>query len=887
MFFSPSSNTSIRAPGQHDPVSDSPVHTPTSGPAALAYANAQLSTYAQQQQREGSGNAAAAHYAPSTSSAPMGNASPSTPFRASTTSASSPGGAAAFAPHLSQLPPGIDLNNLSLMSADSSAPASAASSPGWTHRRLPSSSSNAGDRTHAHNPRIAASAVTGKRLNWGEMICATLYHSEHGRLVIQDLFEQMCKRFPEVQEWAFGKDWEARVKNRIKSTLSIKGHLFVKVPRPSSAAGKGSWWTLSQEARDAYREERLTPLLKLSSNGPPSATHSRSASRSGIEAGLSMSAVTSNAPSRFNSPGPGSSGAATPIKQHQPAFPLAMAQHPPHPHLNHSSELNEQQARQASQLAQLQAQLLKQQQAQREALPGSFDPNAPPSGNTSLPPFFFDGMGTGVGGFGAMQMGPGNGSGSGGGNGGTNSAGVSSGGFGPGASAFSPMDQDSFLAALSSYGTSFPGSTAFDHSSIGMEGIPVPGAARGGGMAGSHGEGKGSGGPGSFGTGMPSSFDSGSFGAQLNHYANLMGSYGSDRPHDMRMMSESSNSVTDSSSASSSGPTNGAGSSGSGGSSYGVGSPQSMAHLGGPQSMPFPPRQSGNGNFGQNAGLGHSQAAGGGGSALLQSPPNFDFPGGPAGPSGMLAFNNNAGNQGGQSGGPGGGNMDFYSAFLASGGNGGHNPFGVSLAGGYAWPQSSNQQHQQHNNIQHHQGNPQMNFPQQQQHQQQHHQQQHGGPSGGPGQQQQYQYNQQHNQSGVGSSIAPSPADSTSAFFAFTPATAPADAGSSEGGGDEGGGQGSGSSNGNGGSSGGGGGESALGPMVGSGKRRLTNAKPPPQGQQPGQQPHMAGGGSGQGGPGQGHQQRRPQLQNVDEGFSLPPPAAAGVNGGVGGGQKR
>ncbi len=139
-----------------------------------------------------------------------------------------------------------------------SLPNSAASSPGATPRRLPGT----GTSTPGGNSRVAASAITGKRLNWSEMICQTIAESESGRLVIQDLFEGMCAKFPEIREWAFGKDWEARVKNRIKSTLSIKGNLFVKVPRPSSAAGKGSWWTLSPEAQEAWKTGRVANVVK-------------------------------------------------------------------------------------------------------------------------------------------------------------------------------------------------------------------------------------------------------------------------------------------------------------------------------------------------------------------------------------------------------------------------------------------------------------------------------------------------------------------------------------------------------------------------------------------------------------------------------------------------
>lgn len=120
-----------------------------------------------------------------------------------------------------------------------------------------------------HPPRTSSTSSSGgpKRLNWAEMICYTISESPSGRLVIQDLFEGMCIKFPEVREWALGKDWEARVKNRIKSTLSIKSNLFVKVPRPSSASGKGSWWTLSAEAQEAYRQGRVAEAVR---SGPTS-----------------------------------------------------------------------------------------------------------------------------------------------------------------------------------------------------------------------------------------------------------------------------------------------------------------------------------------------------------------------------------------------------------------------------------------------------------------------------------------------------------------------------------------------------------------------------------------------------------------------------------------
>ncbi|CDU23057.1 uncharacterized protein SPSC_01687 [Sporisorium scitamineum] len=201
-FSHPIAGTSLTAPA-----SPSGAYTAS----ALAYANAQLSQYA------------------------------------------ATGGSAAIPAHLNPHALSSALSDYSI-----SLPNSAASSPGATPRRLPGT----GASTPGGNSRVAASAITGKRLNWSEMICQTIAESESGRLVIQDLFEGMCSKFPEIREWAFGKDWEARVKNRIKSTLSIKGNLFVKVPRPSSAAGKGSWWTLSPEAQEAWKTGRVANVVK-------------------------------------------------------------------------------------------------------------------------------------------------------------------------------------------------------------------------------------------------------------------------------------------------------------------------------------------------------------------------------------------------------------------------------------------------------------------------------------------------------------------------------------------------------------------------------------------------------------------------------------------------
>ena len=112
------------------------------------------------------------------------------------------------------LPSHMDPHALSV-DAGISAPGSGASSPGGLYRGLPRtgySTPGAGlpilERPIHTNGRVAASTITGKRLNWSDMICQTIAESEHGRLVIQDLFEQMCAKFPEIREWAYGKDWE-------------------------------------------------------------------------------------------------------------------------------------------------------------------------------------------------------------------------------------------------------------------------------------------------------------------------------------------------------------------------------------------------------------------------------------------------------------------------------------------------------------------------------------------------------------------------------------------------------------------------------------------------------------------------------------------------------
>lgn len=123
-------------------------------------------------------------------------------------------------------------------------------------------------------------ALVGARLNWCDMICQTIAELADPHMVVQDLFLRMCYLFPEIGEWAVGKDWEVRtrrflvplilisfcfqgkVKNRIKSTLSIKNAVFSKVPRPSHVQGKGAWWTLTPEVLAEWRTGKKAEAVR-------------------------------------------------------------------------------------------------------------------------------------------------------------------------------------------------------------------------------------------------------------------------------------------------------------------------------------------------------------------------------------------------------------------------------------------------------------------------------------------------------------------------------------------------------------------------------------------------------------------------------------------------
>lgn len=70
------------------------------------------------------------------------------------------------------------------------------------------------------------------------------------------------------------------MKNRIKSTLSIKSHVFTKIARPASVQGKGSWWALTPEVLAEWRMGKKATVVRTLPGQP----HSRSASRSSVTA---------------------------------------------------------------------------------------------------------------------------------------------------------------------------------------------------------------------------------------------------------------------------------------------------------------------------------------------------------------------------------------------------------------------------------------------------------------------------------------------------------------------------------------------------------------------------------------------------------------------------
>ena len=113
-----------------------------------------------------------------------------------------------------------------------------------------------------------------RRFNWAEMICYTIDESPEGKLFVQDLFERMVKKYPELRDRAPEFNWEARVKNRIKSTLSTKNNLFIKLPRHDRPSGKGSWWALSPDAREALREGCISDAIKGIGISPLASRHS-------------------------------------------------------------------------------------------------------------------------------------------------------------------------------------------------------------------------------------------------------------------------------------------------------------------------------------------------------------------------------------------------------------------------------------------------------------------------------------------------------------------------------------------------------------------------------------------------------------------------------------
>lgn len=142
---------------------------------------------------------------------------------------------------------------------------------------------------------------------------------------------------------------QGRVKNRIKSTLSIKGNLFIKVPRPSTAAGKGSWWTLSAEAQDAWKEGRVASVIRQTGSVHG---HGRSASAGRHSDGpqplsTANSRPASRAPSRPHSRAPSRRG--SPVSSRGPSS--QHAQHAGQHSQAHAAQKVQQAAQQAHQVA--------------------------------------------------------------------------------------------------------------------------------------------------------------------------------------------------------------------------------------------------------------------------------------------------------------------------------------------------------------------------------------------------------------------------------------------------------------------------------------------------------------------------------------------------------
>ena len=83
----------------------------------------------------------------------------------------------------------------------------------------------------------------------------------------------MVKKYPELRDRAPEFNWEARVKNRIKSTLSTKSNLFIKLPRHDRPSGKGSWWALSPDAKEALRDGCISDAIKGIGYSPMASRH--------------------------------------------------------------------------------------------------------------------------------------------------------------------------------------------------------------------------------------------------------------------------------------------------------------------------------------------------------------------------------------------------------------------------------------------------------------------------------------------------------------------------------------------------------------------------------------------------------------------------------------
>jgi len=216
-----------------------PTQAVASGSALPHYLNPQalsnaLSDYASMSTNAGGKGKAKSSFgnkANAWNSAPVsaGHSPPGTP-------ATGAGGAKQRASHV----PTSSLSNSKKKKTGSST--TGATTPSLQSSKSNASASNSNSTTSAatSNPpasssRVAASSVTGKRLNWAEMIVFTIADQPEGRMVVHDLFEGMVAKYPAINEWADGAGWEVS----FEAELGVGRLADLRVAEGRSEKGQG------------------------------------------------------------------------------------------------------------------------------------------------------------------------------------------------------------------------------------------------------------------------------------------------------------------------------------------------------------------------------------------------------------------------------------------------------------------------------------------------------------------------------------------------------------------------------------------------------------------------------------------------------------------------